>query len=333
MWVTWQSATEGASLRVLVTGATGFVGRSVCRALAAAGFTVRAAVRATPTVPLSGCEAVVVGDIDGATQWTSALIDVQTVVHLAARTHSHDHDDALAQYRRINVDGTRALLTAARTFGVGTFLFMSSIKVNGETSPVASDGTPMRFSGEDPPRPTTPYGQSKLEAEQLLATAGSAHLRTVILRPPLVYGPGQKGNLARLTRAIERGWPLPMASMAAARSLIGVANLADAVVAAVRPEVRVSGIYTLADVDVSSAELARELGDLVGRRARLFPIPLKALGTLAAAFGREESVTKLSRPLLVDSAQYTVASGWTPQRTLRDGLRGDPGPGRTEPQR
>lgn len=318
-------------MRVLVTGATGFVGRALCRALVAAGYTVRAAVRAGPGVAPVDCETVVVGDIHGDTSWSGALDDVQTVVHLAARTHAHDPADALARYRRINVAGTHGLLTAARASGVRAFVFMSSIKVNGERSPLARDGTPVRFTGEDTPQPTTPYGQSKLEAERVLAAdAGSAPLRTVILRPPLVYGPGQKGNLARLTRAIERGWPLPLASMSARRSLIGVANLADAVVAAVHPDARVAGTYTLADVDVSAAELADELGQLVGRRARLWPVPVAALRLLATAVGRADSVTKLSQPLLVDSARYTAASGWVARRSLREGLRTQDAPGSAE---
>lgn len=312
-------------MRVLVTGATGFVGRSVCRALVAAGHTVRAAVRGDPNPPLPDCETAIVGDIDGTTVWTSALDDVQAVVHLAARTHTRDPVDALAHYRRINVDGTRGLAAAARACGVGTLVFMSSIKVNGEISPLAGDGTPLRFSGDDPPRPSTDYGQSKLEAERVLsADAGNTPMRIVILRPPLVYGPGQKGNLARLARAIERGWPLPLGAMTARRSLIGVANLADAVVVAIRPGAAVSGTYTLADVDVSSAELARELGALVGRRARLLAVPVVGLGKLAALFGRGDNVMKLSQPLLVDSARFIAASAWTPRRSLRDGLRHDP---------
>ncbi len=314
-------------MRVLVTGATGFVGHVVSRALVAAGYTVRAAVRTDPDRACADCETVIVGDIDGTTVWTDALSDVQAVVHLAARTHTRDRADALAHYRRINVEGTRALVAAARDRGIGAFVFMSSIKVNGETSPLAGDGQPRRFSGDDPPHPITAYGQSKLEAERVVtADAGCARMRCVILRPPLVYGPGQKGNLAALARAIARGWPLPLGSMTAPRSLIGVANLADAVVAALRPEAPVSGTYTLADVDVSSAELARELGRLVGRRARLWPVPVAALGVLAAALGRADSVAKLSQPLLVDSSRYTAASGWIPRRSLREGLHDDATP-------
>lgn len=311
-------------MRVLVTGATGFVGRAVCRALVAAGYTVRAAVRDDPDPALPDCETVSVGDIDGGTVWQGALNDVQAIVHLAARTHSRDTADALARYRRINVDGTRGLVAAAQAHSVGSFVFMSSIKVNGETSPLARDGTPIRFSGEDPPHPTTAYGQSKLEAERVLAASGGTPpIRTVILRPPLVYGPGQKGNLARLSRAIARGWPLPLGAMTAPRSLIGVANLADAVVAALGAGTAVSGTYTLADVDVSSAELARELGELVGRRAYLLPVPVVALSKLASLFGHAAGMAKMSQALIVDSSRFIAATGWTPRLNLHDGLRED----------
>jgi len=309
-------------VRVLVTGAGGFVGQAVCAALLDADHRITAAVRGSSAVIPPGCESVVVGDIDGATAWQDAVDGVDAIVHLAARTHRRDDRDAIADYRRTNVDGSVRLVRAAVAAGVESFLYMSSIKVNGECSPVDSSGIAHRFSGDDEPRPVTPYGRSKWEAEQALQEiAAGAAMRLMVLRPPLVYGPGQKGNLLHLMRAVDRGIPLPFADLDNRRSLIDVRNLATAVALAVAADRAVRGTYTLADVDLSSADLVQAMAAALGTRARLFPLPRWLLGTMAWLTGRSGQLDKITGSLLVDSERIAAALSWAPERSLEQSLR------------
>ncbi|MFT4583350.1 MAG: nucleoside-diphosphate-sugar epimerase [Gammaproteobacteria bacterium] len=308
-------------MRVLVTGATGFIGRALSKKLIRDGHVVIAATRSRVADVVDGCLCRVVGEIDGRTNWDAALEQTDAVVHLAARTHQSDGIDSESAYRTLNVDGTRQLAAAAVSAGVKHFVFMSSIKVNGEQSPIAEDGCAHRFSADDVPDPTTEYGRSKWQAEQVLRQiVGNSGTRLAILRPPLVYGAGQKGNLQSLMRAVDRRLPLPLASTKNRRSLIDVDNLADALIIAMTSNLN-SSTYTLADVDVSSATLAQAMASALGRRSNLFPCPKVLLEVVATICGRRAQLEKIVDTLLVDSERFIADSGWMATRTLEQSLR------------
>jgi nucleoside-diphosphate-sugar epimerase len=309
-------------VRVLVTGANGFIGRAVCRALRDAAHTVRACVRVLPAHPVPGCELVVIGDINAETGWSAALAGVDAVVHLASRTHNKTDDaEAHAEHRRLNVDGSARLARDALEAGVQVFVYMSSIKVNGERSTVNAQGVPIRFTGDDPPHPITNYGYSKWQAEQVLheILRGTA-MRLVVLRPPLVYGPGQKGNLQRLMRATDKGIPLPFAGLENRRSLIDVDNLAVAVVVTLAADCTAAGTYTLADVDLSSADLIRAMATALGKRPRLFWLPRLSLLPVARIVGCGAQMEKITGTLIVDSKRIAAAVSWVPQRSLAESM-------------
>lgn len=307
-----------AARTVLVTGAGGFVGRALCRMLAAHGWRVRAALRtASSPTPEDAAETAVVGDIHAATDWRGALDGVQAVAHLAARTHvmrEADGDAVLARYRRINVDGTAALARAAADHGVAQLLYLSSIKVNGE----ATHGRP--FREDDAPRPEDAYGLSKWEAEQALwRIAAAGTLAVTVARAPLVYGPGVKGNFLSLMRAVDRGWPLPLAGIDNRRSLVCVDNLADALAMMLeRAEAR-GRTYLVADgEDFSTPGLARALAGALGRTSRLWLLP--GAGLLARLAGRSAAWSRLAGSLQVDAGRLRAELAWIPSVTPAQGL-------------
>lgn len=301
--------------RILITGATGFIGAALCRSLADRGTLVRRALHsAGPADPRF--EDALVGDIGGATSWQSALTGVDAIVHLAARTHVMDEHaaDPLAEYRRINVDGTRALADAARAAGVRRFVFLSSIKVNGE----ATFGKP--YSEDDAPRPEDAYGVSKLEAENALRETG-ADLETVVLRPPLVYGAGVKGNFLRLMRAVERGLPLPLASIRNRRSLVSLNNLVDAILACLEHPAAAGQTYLVADDErIATPELVHAIAAAMKKPARLLPFPASLLRMGAGLFGKSAAAARLTGSLEIDTAKLQRELGWRPRETLAQGL-------------
>jgi nucleoside-diphosphate-sugar epimerase len=299
---------------IVVTGATGFIGQALCNMLAAAGRPLKRIVRAREAgLP----DVVAVGDMGPATDWRGALEGARCVVHLAARTHvmREAAADPLAEYRRANVESTVRLAREAAAAGVRRLVFMSSVKVNGES-------TRRPYTEADPPRPEDAYGVSKWETEQALAgVAGATGLEVVVLRPPLVYGPGVKGNFLRLMRIVAREERLPLASVANRRSLIYVGNLADAVVAAIDAPGAAGRTFLAADPeDVSTPDLVRAIAQALGTRARLLPCPVALLHLGAMLAGRGGDVERLTGSLQVDASLLRRELGWRPRLTLAQGL-------------
>ena len=300
---------------VLVTGASGFVGTALCAALPRHGFRVRRALRGAAH---SG-DAIGVGSIDALTDWTAALAGVDVVVHLAARTHDvlDPTPQRLDDYRRVNVAGTRRLAEQAAAAGVRRFVFMSSVKVNGEST----RDRPFRES--DVPDPQDAYGITKLEAEQVLAEL-SRHgtIEIVVLRPPLVYGAGVKGNFLRLTGLLARGVPLPLASVRNRRSLIYVGNLVEAIVTALRSAQAAGRTYLVSDGEaLSTPDLLRRLARALGRDARLLPCPAAVLRGVGALIGRSDEIARLTGSLEVDSTRIRRELGWAAPHSPEDGFR------------
>lgn len=309
-------------MRVLVTGASGFVGRRVCAQLLGAGHAVRAQVR--QRVALPGVDDIrATGELaarSDAGAWDELVAGVDAVVHLAAVTHAGDLRDAGAwpRYRQINVDVTQALGEAAVRAGVTAFVYLSSIKVNGERSPSTPAGW-QRLTADDPPRPEDHYGRSKWLAEQALAAANKG-MRVSILRPPLLYGPGMKANLLRLFAAVAARRPLPLASIDNQRSLLGVDNLADAVahaLSAAPPGVRV---YTLADVELSTPALVREIAAALGVQPRLWACPVAALRLAGRLSGRRGAIERLTGSLVVDREDIATTLRWRAPQSFAVGL-------------
>jgi nucleoside-diphosphate-sugar epimerase len=291
-------------MRVLVTGATGFVGTALVADLAARGIDVAAATRANP------------GEIDGNTDWSGVLRGVDVVFHLAGRAHvSHDPTDTT--YQRVNVDGTRRLAEACAAASVRRLVFLSSVKVNGEesgTSPYTVDSVP---------RPLDVYGRSKLDAEKALADVSArTGLAFTIVRTPLVYGPGVKANFLRLMSAVDRGIPLPFGRIRNRRSLTYVKNLTDALVHVACQDPAVGRTYLVSDGDdVSTAELVRRIAVSLGRSPRLLPVPTSLLHIAGVLTARGAAVRRLTGSLTVDTSALRRETGWMPPYTMAEGLR------------
>lgn len=306
---------------ILVTGANGFVGNALCQALAREGHRVRGAVRNAARSSSSDAavaELIAVGDIGPATDWHAAMADVDRVVHLAARTHVPRDTgvEALAQYRHVNVEATRRLAQTAARCGVKRFVFVSSVKVNGESTGVQP------FTESDAPRPEDAYGISKWEAEQAIwQIAAQSGLEAVVLRPPLAYGPGVKGNFLHLLQAVARGWPLPLGSIRNRRSLVFVANLVDAIITAASSPAAAGNAYLVSDgEDVSTPDLVRALAKALAVPARLYPCPMALLKFGAVMVGRTAAVSRLTGSLQIDSSKIRRELDWKQHHSLAAGL-------------
>lgn len=298
--------------QVLVTGAAGFVGQALCPLLEHSGWAVRKAVRR----PREGC--IAVGEIGPDTDWRTALKGITAVVHLAARVHvmRDASGDPLTQYRAVNCAGTANLARQAAQAGVKRLVYLSSIKVNGE----ATGDTPFRAG--DAPRPQDPYAVSKWEAEQALRRmAGETGLETVILRPPLVYGPGVKANFLRLLGLVERGLPLPLGAVENRRSLLYLGNLADAIQLCLVHPAAAGKTYLLCDGPaLSSAGLARRLAAALEKRSRLIAVPPRLLRIAARLTGTSAEAARLLDSLEIDGSAIERELGWRPPFSPEQGL-------------
>ncbi len=296
---------------VLVTGANGFVGRALCVGLSRRGYTVRAAVRElSRAIGLPG-EVVQIADIEADADWSSVLAGIDAVVHLAARVHVM-RDNALqplAAFRAVNVVATERLARAAAAQGVKRFVYVSSIKVNGEgTQP----GRP--YTSDDVPAPTDPYGISKHEAEQALRQlAQETGLEVVIIRPVLVYGPGVKANFLSMMRWLHRGVPLPFGAINNQRSLVALDNLVDLIVTCLQhPKAPNQALLVSDGEDLSTTELLRRSAAALGRPALLIPVPVVVLRTAARLLGKADLAERLCGFLQVDIGKTRDLLGWVP---------------------
>jgi nucleoside-diphosphate-sugar epimerase len=285
----------------------------------AEGYHVRGIVRRAVNLPAFPMEVIQVGTVDGSTDWRQALAGVDVVIHLAARTHAvrERRGGDLADYRLVNVDGTRRLAEAAAQSGVRRIVFVSSIKVNGERT----SGRP--FQAGDVPAPEDAYGISKWEAEQVVAeVAGRAGLESVVIRPPLVYGPGAGGNFARLCQAIRRGFVLPLGAVDNRRSLVALDNLVDLIVSCVAHTAAPGGTFLVSDgEDISTPDLIRRIAEAMGTRARLLPVSPNVLRVAGHLTGRNAEIGRLLGSLQVDIEDTRQILDWAPAVTLDQGLQ------------
>ena len=303
-------------MKALVTGATGFVGRALCARLTASGAEVVPAARNKYGLP----NEVVIGNLSASTNWRPGLTGCDAVIHLAARVHVMEDvaQGSLALYRDTNTEATFNLARQAADAGVKRFVFISSIKVNGEFTEVNRP-----FTSEDVPAPEDPYGVSKHEAEQLLRQiAAETGMEVVIIRPPLVYGPGVKANFAAMMRWLARGVPLPLAAVTEnRRSLVALDNLVDLIASCLHHPAAANQTFLVSDgEDISTAELLKRMGAAMGQPARLFYMPPALLKLGATLLNKPGIYQRLCGSLQLDISKTRQLLDWTPPMSVDDGL-------------
>ncbi len=308
-------------MRVLLTGASGFVGQAVqARVLNEEALQLSAAYRSAPALSPVGCEACVVPALEVDADWRESLMGVDVLLHCAARVHVMDDQasDPLAEFRRVNVDGTLNLARQAATAGVRRFVFLSSIKVNGE-------GTVLEcpYREDDQPAPLDPYGISKYEAEEgLLALAAETGMQVVIIRPVLVYGPSVKANFLSMMRWLSSGIPLPFGSIHNKRSLVALDNLVDLIVTCIDHPAAANQVFLVSDgEDLSTTDLLRRMANAMGKPDRLLPVPAWLLEFGARLLGKQDLARRLCGSLQVDISKTRELLGWTPPVSVNEGLR------------
>jgi UDP-glucose 4-epimerase len=296
---------------ILVTGASGFIGSALCAHLLEQNMTVVGAVRRLPDKKVAGVDYRVVADLSDNTNWREALTGVNTVVHCAARVHvmRDTEDNPLQAFRNVNVRGTIRLAEQAVDGGLKRFIYISSIKVNGEKT----DTHP--FCADDTPAPEDPYGISKWETEQALQKiATETDLEVVIIRPPLVYGPGVRANFLRLMQMVNMGVPLPLGSIIEnRRSLVALDNLVDLIATCLNHPAAVNQTFLVSDgKDLSTRALLQYTAKALDRPARLIPVPVSILEMVACFLGKKDFVQRLCGSLQVDISKTQDILGWSP---------------------
>lgn len=306
---------------ILVTGATGFVGRALVKELLARkGYAVRAAVRRDGHGVDGLGESVSIGDLSPETDWAQALAGVDIVVHTAARVHIMDDKaiNPLTEFCRINVDGTLALARQAAAAGVRRFVFISSVKVNGEET---LPGHP--FTADAVPAPQDAYGISKRDAELgLQQIAAETGLEVVVIRPPLVYGPGVRANFQTLLCAVGHGLPLPLGAVDNRRSLVALDNLVDFIIICINHPRAANQTFLVSDgEDISTPELIRRMASVMGKHTYLLPVPVWMLKVGATLLGKRDMAQRLCGSLQLDIEKTRRLLGWCRPLSLDQGLK------------
>ncbi len=307
-------------MRLLVTGATGFVGQALVSELLAEEFSVSALVRSETAYLPSGINKLIVADLAALADFRAVLINIEVVIHLAARVHIMDDGagDPLAEFRKMNTDATLRLAKQAAEAGVKRFVFLSSIKVNGEMTAI---GKP--FKPDDGFVPDDPYGLSKYEAEQgLLALAKETGMEVVIIRPPLVYGPGVRANFASMMSWVKKSVPLPFGAIHNQRSLVALDNLVSFIIHCIDHPKAANEVFLISDgEDVSTTELLQKVAKALGKRSWLLPIPVSWMSFAAKLVGKEDVANRLFGSLQVDSSKASNLLGWKPVVTMDEQLK------------
>jgi nucleoside-diphosphate-sugar epimerase len=300
--------------KILITGASGFVGKEVCNTLQRRGTPFSAAVRNN-----AKGNQFQVGDLTNATRWTDALSGCDVVMHLAARVHAmkDNVNDPLDAYRAVNVDATINLARQAVENGIKRFIFVSSVKVNGEMT------ADKPFSAHDRPAPIDPYGQSKLEAECALQTLSrETGLEVVIVRPPLVYGPGVRANFLKLMQMVKLGLPLPFGNIQNRRSMVALDNLIDfLILCADHPDAAGRVFMVSDDNDLSLQDLILLLARFMGKSSIMVPVPVGLMMSCARMFGNAENANRLFGSLQVDITDTKECLGWRPVESVETAMK------------
>ena len=306
-------------MNVMITGASGFLGSRLTQAFPSTS-SIKLTVTARRPLPVDNGILVNVGQIDKFTDWSTALRNQNTIIHTAARTHimNDSAENTLSEYRKVNVDGTLNLARQSAVTGVKRFIFISSIKVNGEQS---APGKP--FNAKDEPKPKDSYGISKWEAEQgLQQIAKETDMEVVIIRPPLVYGPGVKGTFASLISLMGSGLPLPLGAIHNQRSMIALDNLVDLIITCIdHPDAANQVLLASDGQDLSTTDLLRGLARAMDRPSRLLPVP-DVLLALGASVMRKRPITdRMLGSLQVDISNTRDLLNWSPPISVDEGLR------------
>jgi nucleoside-diphosphate-sugar epimerase len=306
--------------KVLVTGADGFVGKALCAEMVSRGWNIRAAVRTKDKIKYlpEDIQIIETGPIGPDTKWGDALNNVDAVVHLAGRAHIMDDasSDPLLEYRIVNTAGTECLAKAAAGKSIRRFIFMSTVKVNG-------DGGTDPYNENDTPDPKDPYSISKWEAElKLMDISSQTGMEIVIIRSPLVYGPGVKANFLKLLKAVDKGIPMPFAGIKNKRSMIYIGNLVNLIITCINHPKAAGETYLASDCeDVSTADLIRNISKVMGRNSRLFYLPLTVLKLLGNITGHADEIDRLTGSLTVDASLAKSELNWMPPFTSIQGLK------------